>query len=286
MTFFRSIQRLKHFGSVQISIGLLILLLPVFLGLFANHISPYDPAANDLLNMLQAPSLSGAHPLGTDDLGRDMLSRLIHGAKPVLIVAFGASVLGVILGAVFGLTAGYLGGGVGLVLSRLADIQLTVPGLTLALLAVSLFGSDIRALILILAIESWPLHFRVIRRQAAVIGQSGYVEAARLAEVSLWRILPRHILPGVAPVLVSTWAISASLIIMTSAGLSFIGLGIQPPTADWGLMIAQGKSQLAGAWWLSLLPALALVWLISAVQIFADGLSKKIARHEEAHHVH
>lgn len=269
-------------STAAIGFGAVLLLLPAAGALLAPWIAPFAPDETDLLNMLQPPSFAGPHYFGTDDLGRDILSRILYGARPVFIVGGAASVLGLVIGAWFGLLAGYLGGRTEAVLSRLAEVQLTIPGLSIALLAVALFGSDMRNLVLILAFESWPLHYRVVRERAVVISRTAYVEAARIAHVSGPRILIRHVLPGVAPVLASTWAISTSLIIMTEAGLSFMGLGIQPPTADWGLMIAQGKSQLAGAWWLSILPGIALVWLLSGVQILSDGFTQRLSHRDPA----
>lgn len=258
------------------SLGIALIALSVGAALFAPVLAPFDPDASDLLSLTTAASFSSGHYLGTDDLGRDILSRLLFGARPVILVAAVATALSVLLGAALGVTAGYVGRWTDQLLGRIADIQLSVPGLILALLAVSLFGSKIENLIVILALESWPLHFRVARSYTQNVKTQGYVEAAWLAGVSRWDVIRRHIVPGLLPLLASTSTISAAFIVMTEAGLSFMGLGIQPPTADWGLMISQGKSQLGAAWWLSIFPAAALLSLLFGIQLVGDAAARKL----------
>lgn len=243
----------------------------------APWISPYDPNASDLTAFMAPPSLAGGHPLGTDDLGRDILSRVFFGARPVLLVATVATLLSVLIGGALGIAAGYGGRLADQLIARIAEIQLTIPGLVLALLALALFGSRLENLVIILALESWPLHFRVARSYTLNARSQGYMEAAWLAGVPHWRSVIRHVVPGLLPLLIATSTISAAFIIMTEAGLSFIGLGIQPPTADWGLMIAQGKAQLGAAWWLSIMPALALLSLLFGVQLLGDALSSRLS---------
>lgn len=261
-------------------IGFLIILLWVAAAIFAPLLAPYEPNTSDLMAFLQEPSFNSGHWLGTDDLGRDILSRVFYGARPVLLVATIATLLSALIGSLLGIVAGLSNRLVDQIIARIAEIQLTIPGLVLALLALALFGSRLENLILILALESWPLHFRVTRSYTLNARNQGYMEAAWLAAVPLWKSVLRHIVPGLLPLLIATSTISAAFIIMTEAGLSFIGLGIQPPTADWGLMIAQGKSQLGAAWWLSLMPALALLSLLFGVQFLGDALSSKLSARE------
>ncbi|WP_113159056.1 ABC transporter permease [Brucella pseudogrignonensis] len=261
-------------------IGLLIILLWVVAAIFAPLLAPYEPNSSDLMAFLQEPSFNSGHWLGTDDLGRDILSRVFYGARPVLLVATIATLLSALIGSLLGIVAGLSNRLLDQIIARIAEIQLTIPGLVLALLALALFGSRLENLILILALESWPLHFRVARYYTLNARNQGYMEAAWLAGVPLWRSVLRHIVPGLLPLLIATSTISAAFIIMTEAGLSFIGLGIQPPTADWGLMIAQGKSQLGAAWWLSLMPALALLSLLFGVQLLGDALSSRLSARE------
>lgn len=261
-------------------IGLLIILLWVVAAIFAPLLAPYEPNSSDLMAFLQEPSFNSGHWLGTDDLGRDILSRVFYGARPVLLVATIATLLSALIGSLLGIVAGLSNRLIDQIIARIAEIQLTIPGLVLALLALALFGSRLENLILILALESWPLHFRVSRSYTLNARNQGYMEAAWLAGVPLWKSVLRHIVPGLLPLLIATSTISAAFIIMTEAGLSFIGLGIQPPTADWGLMIAQGKSQLGAAWWLSLMPALALLSLLFGVQLLGDALSSRLSARE------
>lgn len=261
-------------------IGLLVISLWVAVAIFAPVIAPYEPNSSDLMAFLQEPSLNSGHWLGTDDLGRDILSRVFYGARPVLLVATLATLLSALIGSLLGILAGFSGRLVDQIIARVAEIQLTIPGLVLALLALALFGSRLENLILILALESWPLHFRVARSYTLNARNQGYMEAAWLAGVPHWKSVLRHVVPGLLPLLIATSTISAAFIIMTEAGLSFIGLGIQPPTADWGLMIAQGKSQLGAAWWLSLMPAFALLSLLFGVQLLGDALSSRLSARE------
>ena len=268
----------RHSGfSLRGRLGLALILAWAVLALLAPWISPYDPDQSDLAAFMAAPSLAGGHLLGTDDLGRDMLSRIFHGARPVLVVAGLATLMSVAIGAALGIVAGYGGRLVDQVIARIAEIQLTIPGLVLALLALALFGSRLENLIILLALESWPLHFRVARSYTLNARSQGYMEAAWLAGVPHWRSVLRHVVPGLLPLLVATSTISAAFIVMTEAGLSFIGLGIQPPKADWGLMIAQGKAQLGAAWWLSIMPALALLSLLFGVQLLGDAVSSRLS---------
>lgn len=258
-------------------IGLCLIGLCLASALFAPWIAPFDPNQSDLMSLMAPPSLSSGHLLGTDDLGRDILSRVLYGARPVMIVAICATVISVLLGTFLGVIAGYAGRLADQILARLADVQLTIPGLVLALLAMSLFGPRLENLIIVLAIESWPLHFRVTRSYMQNARTQAYMEAAWLAGVPTWLSIWRHVVPGLIPLLSVTCTISVAFIVMTEAGLSFIGLGVQPPTADWGLMISQGKSQLGAAWWLSIIPALALVILLVGVQMLGDALSQKFS---------
>lgn len=265
-------------------LGLLIILFWVVGAIFAPLLAPFEPNSSDLMAFLQEPSWNSGHWLGTDDLGRDILSRVFYGARPVLLVAATATLLSALIGSFLGIVAGLTNRFVDQLIARVAEIQLTIPGLVLALLALALFGSRLENLILILALESWPLHFRVARAYTLNARNQGYMEAAWLAGVPLWKSVMRHIVPGFLPLLIATSTISVAFIIMTEAGLSFIGLGIQPPTSDWGLMIAQGKSQLGAAWWLSLMPALALLSLLFGVQLLGDALSSRLSARETGEH--
>jgi peptide/nickel transport system permease protein len=258
-------------------VGGVLVLLCAGAAIMAPWLAPFDPNDNDLMTLMSGPSLADGHWLGTDDLGRDIFSRILYGARPVIVVAGGATMLAVLLGAVLGILTTYVAPWLDKVIDRLADIQMTIPGLVLALLALSLFGPRIQNLIVVLALENWPLHYRVARNHTLNVRGQGYMEAAWLAGVPNWRAVPRHVVPGLLPLLTVTFTISAAFVATTAAGLSFIGLGVQPPDADWGLMVAQGKSQLGSAWWLSVFPALALVALLGGVQMLGDALSQRFS---------
>ncbi|NKX16456.1 ABC transporter permease [Ochrobactrum pseudogrignonense] len=176
--------------------GLLIILLWVVAAIFAPLLAPYEPNSSDLMAFLQEPSFNNGHWLGTDDLGRDILSRVFYGARPVLLVATVATLLSALIGSLLGIVAGLSNRLLDQIIARIAEIQLTIPGLVLALLALALFGSRLENLILILALESWPLHFRVARSYTLNARNQGYMEAAWLAGVPLWKSVLRHIVPA------------------------------------------------------------------------------------------
>jgi peptide/nickel transport system permease protein len=249
-------------------LGLVVLLVAA-----APLIAPYDPNAQDLVNLLQPPSAD--HWFGTDLLGRDVLSRVIWGGWPPLTVGLCSMLIALIAGTAAGVVAGFRQGPLDSTIGRIADIQMSIPGLVLALLVLALFGSAVTNLIFIIAIESWPLHFRVVRAHVRSVRGHAYVEAARLAGQSLPRILTRHVLPSTVPLLAVTATVNFSHAVLAEAGLSFLGIGIQPPTADWGMMVAEGQTQLAAAWWISVFPGLALLVVLLAAQLIGDGLSRR-----------
>lgn len=255
------------------------LIAPAILGLVvlavicAPLVAPYDPYAQDLLHMLEPPS--AGHWFGTDILGRDVLSRVIWGGWPPLIVGVGSVIIATAFGTFCGIVAGFRGGAFDGVVSRIADIQMSIPGLVLALLVLALFGSAITNLIFIIAIESWPLHFRVVRSHVRSVRALAYVEAAELAGQGAPRILRRHVLPSTLPLLAVTATVNFSTAVLAEAGLSFLGLGIQPPTADWGMMVSEGQTQLGAAWWVSVFPGLALLVVLLCAQIIGDTLSRR-----------
>ena len=261
--------------SARFIIGSLIVGATLLIAIFAPWLAPYDPITTDLTQMLKGPDLFSAHPFGTDELGRDIFSRVLHGATPVITVAGLATVFALVLGTTLGILSGFLGNWFDQILGRLADIQLSIPGLILALLALSLYGSSLTNLIIVLAIEAWPFYYRVTRSYTENARSQAYVEAAWLASVGFWSRVRNHILPGLAPTLVVSSTISFSWIVLTAAGLSFLGLGVQPSSPDWGLMIAMGQSQLSTSWWLSIVPALALVTFVVGIQLLGDALSDR-----------
>ncbi|HEY1919825.1 MAG TPA: ABC transporter permease [Streptosporangiaceae bacterium] len=256
-------------------IGAAILLLTVVVSVFARQIAPYGLNDQDLLNILHAPS--SAHLLGTDELGRDVLSRVIYGGREALLVTVLAVVLAVLAGFGLGVTAALARGWVDNLLGRLADIQLSIPAILLALVVLALAGSSTPLLVVVLALSSWVLVFRVARAQARNIAAQPYVEAARLAGAGTRAVIRRHVLPGTLPLAIVASALSFSSVLILEASLGFLGLGVQPPNADWGEMIATGQSHLAIAWWASLSPGIALVLVLIGVQLCADWLAQRFS---------
>jgi peptide/nickel transport system permease protein len=234
-----------------------------------------DPLKQDLMGMLQPPSAQ--HAFGTDLLGRDVLARVVWGGIPPLFVGFAATIIAVLLGLGLGLAAGYRQGFTDALLSRLADVQMSIPGLVLALLILVLFGPSITNLIVVIALESWTMHFRVVRSQVMAVRNLAYVEAARLAGISEVRIAFKHVLPSALPVLAVTGTANFSHALLMEAALSFLGIGVQPPTPDWGVMVSEGQAQLANAWWIAMFPGAALVAVMWCAQVVGDWLADKFS---------
>lgn len=240
-----------------------------------------SPTATDL-GAVSLPPFSEGHLLGTDALGRDLLARTLWGGRPPILIALASVAIGLLLGAVLGLLAGYLGGPVDHLLGRLADIQLSIPGLVLALVFLSIYGTSAVNVVVIIAIESWPLYFRVLRAQVGSIRGQAYIDAARLAGVGHLRVVARHVVPNAAPVLVVVLTLNFTTAVLAESSLSFLGVGIQPPTPDWGVMISEGQGQLGDAWWVALVPGAFLVALLLGFQVIADDIATRSALRDVA----
>lgn len=258
-------------------VGAALLVFIVLIALMAPFLNLPDPTRGDLRARLAGPTWDGlfspgAHPLGTDEIGRDILSRLIHGSRITLLVATAAVVLGGIVGTILGIIAGYKGGIVDRILMRLVDIQLAIPLMLLALLVVAALGPSMRNVVLVLALTSWIRYARIIRAQVLSLREREFVQSARAIGASTTRIMFLHILPNVmTPALVVGTLELARVIIMDSA-LSFLGLGVQPPTPSWGKMLADGRVYLSSAWWAVTFPGLAIVLTVLSVNLFGDWL--------------
>lgn len=256
-----------------------MVLLVAFIGaaLLAPVLDLPNPVRGDLKARLAPPTWTslfspGAHPLGTDQLGRDILSRIVHGSQITLAVAASAVVLGGIVGVFLGIVAGYRGGMVDRILMRLVDIQLAIPLMLLALLVVAALGPSLSNLIVVLAVTSWIRYARIIRGQVLSLREREFVLAARAISASTSRIMLRHILPNVlTPALVVATLELARIIIMDAA-LSFLGLGVQPPTASWGRMLAEGRTYISSAWWIVTFPGLAILLTVLSVNLVGDWL--------------
>ncbi|MFP8953642.1 nickel transporter permease [Natrialbaceae archaeon A-arb3/5] len=251
-------------------VGAIIVAVLGFVAIVGPAIVPYDPTAQDLSNRLQGPSMS--HPLGTDQLGRDVATRLVYGARLSLGIAILVTTLRVVIGTTVGLVAGYAGGWVDELFMRLVDVQLAFPGLVLALVVAGILGPSLRNVMIALAIVGWTTYARVVRGSVLTIKEQEYVDAARLVGTPRRRLFKRHLLPGVInPVLVLA-TLNLGTVVLATAGLSFIGLGAQPPTAEWGTMLAGGREYIRSAWWIVNAPGVAIMLTVLGFNLLGDGL--------------
>ena len=259
-------QLLRNRGAL---IGGAILLFLVSVAVLAPLLAPHDPIKQSRDSLL-APSWQ--YPMGTDLYGRDIFSRVIYGTRISLRVGVIAVALGAVSGVILGLMAGYYGGWIDMLVMRLLDIMLAFPGLLLALSIVALLGPSLINLMIAVGISSIPEYARLIRGSVLSAKENIYVEAARVVGCSNRRIMVRHILPNVvAPVIIlSTLGIGRAILL--GAALSFLGLGIQPPTPEWGSMLSAGRDYLRRAWWITTFPGLAIVIVVLAVNMLGDGL--------------
>jgi peptide/nickel transport system permease protein len=256
-------------------IGLAIVALIVLAALFAPAIAPHDPVQQRITRRGQPPAwMSGnwSHPLGTDHLGRDVLSRILFGARASVVLSGSVVVMAAASGTLLGLLAGMRGGLVDVVIMRVADALLAVPFMVVAIAVIAVFGAGLTQLTLLLTVFGWVQFARVVRGDVLSAREKEYVEAARCLGARGLRIALRHILPNVlSPVIVLATFAVAALIIIESA-LSFLGLGIQPPTPSWGGMLSDGRNYLDTAWWLSVFPGLAITLMVMGVNFLGDAL--------------
>lgn len=258
-------------------VGLFVLIFWVLCAVFAGQVAPHDPIAPDILHKLLPPG--GAHPFGTDSLGRDVLSRVIFGSRGILLVAPLATLLGTVVGTAIGLIAGYFRGIVEEVLMRITDAFLSLPGIIVALLALVALGNSVQTVILVIGLSFAPIIARTVRAAVLSETQLDYVQAARLRQERAPYVMFVEILPNVlSPVLVE-FTVRLGYAIFATATLSFLGFGIPPPAPDWGLTISEQYSYLiSNLWWPTLFPALAIASLVVAVNLVADGLSQALER--------
>jgi glutathione transport system permease protein len=263
--FWRRFRR-RHTALVAAAIIALI----VFAAAFAPYIAPYDPAAADYDALLQAPTW--AHLAGTDSYGRDILSRIIWGGRVSLAVGLISAFAGGLIGTIMGLVSGWSGGWVDALLMRLCDVLFAFPGLLLAIAVVALLGPGVGNVIWAVAVFSVPVFARLVRGSTLVLKQTQYVQAARSIGVSRFRLILHHILPGALPAVIVYMSLRIGSAILVGAALSFIGLGAQPPSSEWGAMLADGRSYLGVADHLTLFPGLAIFIVVLCFNILGDGL--------------
>ncbi|WP_407924217.1 ABC transporter permease [Biostraticola tofi] len=257
-----------------LSIGSLLVALLVVMALFAPWLSPFDPNAQQIAQRLLPPSAT--HWLGTDGFGRDLLSRVIYGARPTLILVSLILVLTVPAGLLVGISAGYLGGWTERVLMRLTDIVLSLPSLVIALALVAVMGPGLMNGALALALTSWPPFARQSRAETLALRRSDYLAAARMQGIGGLRLMFGHILPLCLPSAVVRAALSLGGIILSAAGLGFLGMGVQPPTAEWGSMVAEGSKVIFDQWWVAAAPGGAILLASLAFNLLGDGLRDRM----------
>jgi peptide/nickel transport system permease protein len=257
-------------------IGTALVMASIVCAVAAPWIAPYDPMKQDLRNQLVPPFwMSGGsfeHVLGTDQLGRDILSRLIYGARISLIVGFSAVAISGTVGLALGIAAGYYGGALDLIVMRFVELQLTFPFILLALLVLAVFGGGLVNIVLVLSVAGWAAYARVLRAEVSSAREGLYVEAARSIGMADSRILFRHILPNVLSSFIVLATFSIAAMIVQESALSFLGLGIPPDEPSWGGMLADGRNYLSVAWWLGVLPGLAILSVVLSMNLIGDWL--------------
>ena len=251
-------------------VGLLIIIGLVLTALFAPQIAPYDPVAADLPNRLQP--LSADHWFGTDELGRDIFSRIVWGSRLTLYVIALVAIIAAPVGILVGTVAGYFGGFIDTVLMRITDIFLAFPKLILALAFVAALGPGIENAIIAIAITSWPPYARIARAETITIRNSDFIKAIRLQGAGPLRIITKHIMPLCLSSLIVRVTLDMAGIILTAAGLGFLGLGAQPPSPEWGAMTSAGRSFILDQWWLITMPGTAIFVVSLAFNLLGDGL--------------
>jgi peptide/nickel transport system permease protein len=242
----------------------------------APFLTPFDPIEQDISQRLKPPGGADAqgrvHPLGTDHLGRDILARILHGSRIALLVAFSAVVIAGLLGGAIGLCSGYFGGRVDDGFMRLADIQLAFPFILLAIAVIGVLGPSLRNIIVVVGISGWVIYARIVRGEVLSLREREFVQAAVAMGSRHRRVILRHVVPNAfTPWLVIATLDMARVIILESA-LSFLGLGVQPPTPTWGGMLADGRVYLSTAWWLATFPGLAILVTVLGINLLGDGL--------------
>jgi peptide/nickel transport system permease protein len=239
--------------------------------LIGPYVVPYDPLASDTSASLQAPSLR--HWFGTDQLGRDIFSRVIVATRLDFIIALASVALVFIMGGFAGIAAGYFGGWTDRLVSRLADTIMAFPLFVLAMGIVAALGNTVTNIVIATAIINFPLYVRVARAEANVRRDAGFVLAARLSGNGDFRILLSHILPNIMPIMMVQISLTMGYAILNAAGLSFIGLGVKPPMPEWGIMVAEGATNIiSGEWWIALFPGAALMLAVFCFNLLGDGL--------------
>jgi peptide/nickel transport system permease protein len=269
--FFRALSASKSgmFGALVVTFFILV-------AIFARTLAPTSPDKMDLRGRFAPPTLAlseiGKHPLGADQIGRDILSRVIVGSRITLTVAGTAVLIGAVVGVWLGLLAGYFGGWTERVIMRLADMQLSIPLMLFALIIIAALGPSLPNLIVVLALTGWTRFARITRGEVLSLREREFVLSARAAGARPLRILLRHILPNAVTAVIVLATLELARVVILESALSFLGLGVQPPQASWGRMLADGRGYISTAWWLTTFPGLAIVLLVLGVNLLGDWM--------------
>lgn len=260
----------KVLKNKQLLLGSIIVILITLIAIFAPLIAPYDPINNNLLSSLESPG--GKHLLGTDSLGRDQLSRIIYGSRISLMLGFTTQLINTIIGVTLGIAAGYFGGKVDNMIMSLTNVMLSIPSLILGLTIMAVMGPGLINIFIALGFTLWTYTCRVVRAQTMVVKEKEFVKAAEALGATRWRIAIKHIIPQIlGPVLVIATFGAASAILL-EASLSFLGIGVQPPTPSWGAMLSRGREYIWTAPWLMIYPGIFLLVTILGLNLMGDGL--------------
>ncbi len=252
-------------------IGLGISVALIFMSIFAPLLAPYDPIVQSLPDRL-LPPLTPGHWMGTDDFGRDIYSRLLYGSRITLYIVMLVILTAPVVGLIIGTVAGYFGGWVDAVLMRITDVFLAFPKLILALALVAVLGPGMVNAVLAIAVTSWPPYARVARAETLTVRNSDYIAATRLQGASALRLIWGHVMPMCLPSVIIRVTLDMAGVILTAAGLGFLGLGVQPPLPEWGLMISAGRKFLFEQWWVATMPGLAIFVVSLGFNLLGDGL--------------
>ncbi|MBO9431849.1 ABC transporter permease [Sulfitobacter sp. R18_1] len=267
--------RKRIFGHQGLLIGAVVLIILTIIAILAPWIAPHDPYAQSLMTRMEPPVFMGGaweHPLGTDHLGRDYLSRLIYGARISLLIGAVAALISGLIGTAMGVAAGYFGGKVDAVVTFLINVRLAMPVVLVALAVVAILGGSLQVVIMVLGLLLWDRFAVVMRASTMQVRRREYVAAAQVIGASTPRILLSEIMPNIANNLIVVVTLEMAHAILLEAALSFLGLGVQPPTPSWGLMVSEGKNMMLFEPWLVLIPGAVLFVLVLAINLMGDGL--------------
>jgi len=260
--------------------SVIIIVTMLFIAVFAPWLAPHSPIEQTLANKLLPPFWQEGgimtHPLGTDEFGRDVLSRLLYGARVSMTVSALALLVGGGVGLVIGIVSGYVGGRVDGVLMRLVDAALAFPAILFALLLAVTMGQGLRTIVIAISLLLWATFARVVRGEVLSIKQRDYIALARVHGCSPLRIMVTHVLPNVINTFTVLLTLYIGVVIVAEASLSFLGAGIPPPTPSWGLMVAEGRGKITSAWWLSLIPGIAITLVVLSFNLFGDWLRDRL----------